>query len=248
MPTEQLVRSCLYNWLGYGKLNSPIWFMGMEEGGAEIWSLNTRSLDESLHLRSQFDLAMDFRTVWEDTYGIPLSTFRRKGLTAWHFMAAFLLGMEGLLVDSSTIRKFVFEDKLLGRTYSNHFMCEFLPLPRASHTSMDGYKAVWKSPREYEREVTRKRLDLIKNTLIMNRDVKLLVSYDRNFTSLFIRQFPSNSRNEWRDERGKGFVLYKCELTSTRTVHLLSTPFFGNGQANYGGLVQAAERIGQVLG
>lgn len=34
---EQLVRSCLYNWLGYGNINAPVWFLGIEEGGAEIW-------------------------------------------------------------------------------------------------------------------------------------------------------------------------------------------------------------------
>ena len=37
MSFQKLVRSCLYNWLGYGNLNGETWFIGTEEGGADIW-------------------------------------------------------------------------------------------------------------------------------------------------------------------------------------------------------------------
>jgi hypothetical protein len=36
MINPTLIQSCLYNWLGYGILNGMVWFVGMEEGGAEI--------------------------------------------------------------------------------------------------------------------------------------------------------------------------------------------------------------------
>ena len=51
---------CLYNFLGYGNLDSPVWFVGVEEGGAEIWRNQTLSLEESLRLRPQYSLSMDF--------------------------------------------------------------------------------------------------------------------------------------------------------------------------------------------
>jgi hypothetical protein len=97
MLSENTIKSCLYNWLGYGNLNTPIWFMGMEEGGEEIWRQGTHSLESSLLTRSQFKLAMDFKYVWEELYKIPLESFvsRRGALTSWHFMAAFLLSLEG---------------------------------------------------------------------------------------------------------------------------------------------------------
>jgi hypothetical protein len=31
---NDLIEACLNNWLGYGNINSPIWFLGIEEGGA----------------------------------------------------------------------------------------------------------------------------------------------------------------------------------------------------------------------
>lgn len=46
MVSESLVKSCLYNWIGYGNINSPIWFIGIEEGGAEIWREKTQTLEE----------------------------------------------------------------------------------------------------------------------------------------------------------------------------------------------------------
>ena len=66
-----LVRSCLYNWLGYGNPNGVVWFVGTEEGGAEIWRIPTQTLEQSLMKRSTFSLAMDFREVWENQYQIP---------------------------------------------------------------------------------------------------------------------------------------------------------------------------------
>jgi len=60
-----LVPSCLYNWLGYGNLHGHVWFIGTEEGGAEIWRQQTKTLEESLNIRSHFNLNMDFIDVWE---------------------------------------------------------------------------------------------------------------------------------------------------------------------------------------
>jgi hypothetical protein len=59
MVSEQLVRSCLYNWLSYGNVGGSIWFIGTEEGGYEVLRAQTRSLEESLVIRSNFKLAED---------------------------------------------------------------------------------------------------------------------------------------------------------------------------------------------
>src|SRR5690606_9963473 len=132
MPvSKDLIRSCLYNWLGYGNPNGPIWFVGIEEGGAEIWRWGTQTLSSSLQIRSRFRKAMDFRSVWEDEYGIPLETFR--GMTTWHYMACFLLAFRNQPVNTDAVRDFVFHSKQLGRRLDgDHFLCELLPLPRKS--------------------------------------------------------------------------------------------------------------------
>ena len=72
--TTELINQCLYNWLGYGNLNGDLWFIGIEEGGAEIWRdrIATLSIEDSLRERSRFHLSCSFSEVWEDVYGIPL--------------------------------------------------------------------------------------------------------------------------------------------------------------------------------
>jgi hypothetical protein len=152
MPvSKDLIRSCLYNWLGYGNPNGPIWFVGIEEGGAEIWRWGTQTLSSSLQIRSRFRKAMDFRSVWEDDYGIPLETFvkRRGSMTTWHYMACFLLAFHDQPVNTETIRDFVFHSKQLGRIDGDHFLCELLPLPRKNKASMKGYESVWDSVKDY---------------------------------------------------------------------------------------------------
>lgn len=51
MEFETIVEACLYNWLGYGNIGGRVWFIGTEEGGAEIWKQKTVSLEESLKIR-----------------------------------------------------------------------------------------------------------------------------------------------------------------------------------------------------
>jgi len=123
--TRALVKSCLFNWFGYGKINSSIWFIGTEEGGGEISrnEIRTQILDSILKIRSKFKLSMDFRHVWEDLYGIELRNF--KGPTVWRYIACFLLNFRNEYKNPKSIKKFVFEDKILGCENSNHFLCEF---------------------------------------------------------------------------------------------------------------------------
>jgi len=47
MISWDLVEPCLYNFLGYGNLDSPVWFIGVEEGGAEVWRKETLTLEDS---------------------------------------------------------------------------------------------------------------------------------------------------------------------------------------------------------
>jgi hypothetical protein len=238
---KQLVKSCLYNWLGYGNINSQIWFIGMEEGGAEIWRHKTVTLEESLRLRSNFLLAMDFRFVWEELYLIPLNAF--KGASVWSYMAAFLLSLNKIEPSTQKIKNFIFKDKKLGSTKSNHFMCEFLPLPRQTNNSIKEYQDIWPTNQAYLQEIMPKRFELIKANIINNSNIKLLVSYDRKFTRLFNQYFSPNMIMEWKDENQKFYRIHRVNLSDERVVYLLETPFFGNGQASYEGLIEAVHRV-----
>ncbi|MHB9094902.1 MAG: hypothetical protein ACYC21_09525 [Eubacteriales bacterium] len=245
MISEQLVRSCLFNWLGYGRINSPVWFIGTEEGGAEIWRENTQTLNSSFLLRSNFSLSMDFYHVWEELYGVDLRNF--KGITVWHYIASFLLSIEKQERSSENIRNFIFRSRKLGRENSNHFLCELLPLPKRSKSSIEDYTHIWPTIRDYHAEVLPKRFALITDTLKKNECVKLIVSYESVLTKQMLKYHKSCFLVEdWSFGKQK-YSLFRISLNSGRTILLLSTPFFGQGQISYDGLDFAAKKVGELI-
>jgi len=87
---ESLVRNCLYNWLGYGSLDSPIWFIGIEES-LYRWDGfdNVDDVEDFLEQRQEFGLTEDFRDVWEEEHGFTLANF--SGTSTWRYQAVFMM-------------------------------------------------------------------------------------------------------------------------------------------------------------
>ena len=239
---DHLVHSCLHNWLGYGNMNAPIWFIGMEEEGAEIWRFKTKTLVESLKLRSQFELQMDFRYVWEELYGVPLETL--KGSNVWRYMAAFLLEYGGVEATSENINEYIYEKKQLGRASSNHFIGGFMPLPKQNKASIEPYQSIWEKVDSYVSEIADHRLQLIKENLMIHQEVKFLISYDTDLTEKLLNCFSEDTKliSSWQldDEL---FVLHRVNLTKDRYVYLFATPFFGDGCISYNGIKDCVKRV-----
>lgn len=243
---EKIVPSCLYNWLGYGNLHGHIWFIGTEEGGAEIWRQKTKTLGESLEIRSHFNLHMDFLDVWEKKYNISLSTF--SGATVWNFMAAFLLNFDAQEVTSNTIRDFIFSNKLLGRTNGNHFLCELFPLPKPTKNSIQPYEEIWNSVKNYHDEILEKRFELINNTIVNHPQVQIIISYEKGLVELMKRNLSSSLEqlSSWK-YGSQQYSLFQLKLDAGRTVLLLSTPFFGQGQISYEGIKDCVRHLNSYI-
>jgi|LFRM01.1.fsa_nt_gb hypothetical protein len=246
MSFQKLVRSCLYNWLGYGNLNGETWFIGTEEGGAEIWRQKTQTLESSLNHRRHFSLSMDFKTVWEDIYGIPLHSF--KGPCVWRYMAAYLLSSDGYELNQERINNYVFVEKKLGSSNSNHFMCELLPLPKRSKNDIQDYQSIWKTIKAYHREVIPRRFELIKDTIINNRNVLTIISYESLLSEKLLDYFSkrTNLESQWQ-YRKERYSLYRIDISNNRQIVLLTTPFFGNGCISYDGLEYTSAMVRDYL-
>ncbi|UGB33135.1 hypothetical protein [Metabacillus sp. B2-18] len=238
----ELVQSCLYNWLGYGNINASTWFIGIEEGGAEIWRNKTKTLEQSLELRKRYKSQMDFRYVWEELYNIPLESF--SGPNVWRYMVAFLLELEGHKPNTEEIKDYIFYSKQFGREDSNHFLCELMPLPKQSKGNIDPYKSIWSTVEDYYKEVGEKRFSLIKDAIIQSTNVGLIVSYDRTLTEKMVNFFSSviETIDNWKFAHEE-YTLFKVTLHNNREIFLLSTPFFGNGRISYEGIRKAVERV-----
>ena len=237
MVPKNLVQKCLYNWLGYGKLNSPIWIIGTEEGG----SGERMQLEDALKLRSNFSLTMDFSYVWEDLYGLNLQHVKLGGI--WKFVANFLLSSQNQEKSHEDRKKFIREK--LGRKDANHFMGEFLPLPKRERDSIEDYAHIWPTVEEYHQEVEQKRLSIINENIKNNEKIKLIVSYERKLTELMIDYYKNEIIifDQWVYPKKQKYCLYKIRFSQDRNLFLLSTPFFGQGRISYDGLDNAVHRI-----
>src|SRR5690606_15833384 len=91
--SKDLIRSCLYNWLGYGNSNGPIWFVGIRREVRRSGGGGPKPFAPVFKSVRVLRWPMDFRGVWKDEYGIPLKNFikQRGSLTPWHFEASPLL-------------------------------------------------------------------------------------------------------------------------------------------------------------
>lgn len=163
-------------------------------------------------------------------------------------MVAFLLELEGTSPKAEDIKDYIFYSKQFGREDSNHFLCELMPLPKQSKGNIDPYKHIWASVEDYYREVGQKRFSLIKEAIVQNTHVTLLVSYDRTLTEKMLEYFTSVvvEIDNWKFAHEE-YCLYKISLPNNREIHLLSTPFFGNGRISYEGIRNSAEHVRSLL-
>jgi hypothetical protein len=244
MTTRDIVEPCLYNHLGYGNLNGPVWFIGVEEGGAEIWRSKTLTLEQSLRLRATYQLAMDFRHVWEDLYRISLESW--KGATTWRYVAAYILAFQGRQPDTLSVRQYVFGDKRLGRLDGDHFLCELMPLPKRAKGQIDPYHDIWASDHWYRQEVAPGRPRLLLQTLNQHPGARLLVCYERDAVKLLLDSLSAHRVAQWTFRR-QHYTLWLCSLPPSREVYIVHTPFFGQGQISYDGIWESTQRLVELL-
>jgi hypothetical protein len=87
-------------------------------------------------------------------------------------------------------------------------------------------------------------LELIRDTIIDNPNVKIMVAYERSLVDLFKLCFYDSLIELKRWKYGKqNYILYQIILHPERSILLLSTPFFGQGQTSYDGIADCVQLI-----
>lgn len=252
---ESLVRNCLYNWLGYGSLDSPIWFIGIEES-LYRWDGfdNVDDVEDFLEQRQEFGLTEDFRDVWEEEHGFTLANF--SGTSTWRYQAVFMMTLgDPSLADetSSTLgrkaKKYVFDDKLLGRQGGDSLSGEFFPLPKSLGT-IEPYDHIWDSEAAYHREVIPGREELLTNAIEESDGVECIVSYGRAATNptpnVLLNYYPSEEvKTLVSCDHSISYMLYRLSVDGS-PIHLIHSPFFGMGRTSYSDVAQAAKGLREV--
>jgi hypothetical protein len=169
LTTERYAR--LNQFLGYGRINAPLWFVGLEERTRED---DIAIIENDLNVRRQFNSVMDLldaHRLFDAT--IQLSRTRTPTwLWAAKFARALLENANDWQINKLA-REYI--DNRLGRKQGKTFLTELLcvPTPRIGKWLYDG---LWPKRGEYERSVLADRsLRLIK--LIQENQPKFVLAY-----------------------------------------------------------------------
>lgn len=129
---DALIRERIKNFWGYGNLNSPYWFIGMEEGYNEDNEVLRDRFEATAHKQVcdiYDDLKVDPGHVYWFEDGAPIQpTYRR-------LIEIMLYSQNKVHSDKEEIREF--QIKKLGRKESDHALLELMPLPSKSIAEKD---------------------------------------------------------------------------------------------------------------
>jgi hypothetical protein len=184
--------------VGYGNIEAPLVFVGVEEGLAK-----PEALQQDLLWRSTFKPIMDAKEAHEGLADGPsLFAVKPRRQATWRVMADVMLQFNGETFKSKADRREqrrAYRPLALGRSVANSLLVELLPYPNKK-------KAVWPySDRyptrdEYVEALLPKRLALISESLAQcPREV--IVCYGQSDWPLFKRLFPAKTK--WKLIKGR---------------------------------------------
>jgi hypothetical protein len=159
----------LLNFIGYGRLDADIWFLGQQETTAGETDISRRLLIQQV---------ADAQEA-QEILGISPSQFGEENLQgAWRGMCEIMLRLAGQDPSSDNLQKYFSES--LGRSHGSTLVCDLFPLPLPVNSPWN-YAALspqFVNPSAYYEAVKPLRLELFRQ-LIADNLPKIIIAYGR---------------------------------------------------------------------
>ncbi len=171
----------LLNFIGYGKLNADVWFLGMEEGGGGANNIRSR-----LRFRPVEDCAEAHKILGITKFHTGQNIIQ----PTWRGMCYIMLRLEGKPVDRESIRNY--QADYLGRFRGNSLLCELMPIPKPKVKVWD-YKMLitqFRSAKEYFQVVKLRRVNYLRG-LIQKHHPKVVIGYGKKYWQAYSELFPA---------------------------------------------------------
>ena len=178
LTAEELNR--LLNFVGYGRAEADVWFLGMEEAGGG---------EDNLRARLQFEPIEDLARAHRILGITKHHTGRRVIQRTWRGMCYIMLKLEGQPTGTEHIRQY--QAERLGRFQGNTLLCELMPIPKPK-MKVWGYKGLipqFHSAAEYYEVVKPQRISLLRQMLQKHRP-KVVVGYGKTHWNAYQALFP----------------------------------------------------------
>jgi len=207
----------LLNFVGYGRKDAEVWFLGMEEGCVVDKELR----EKHLFIRLKFDEFEDCKEAHKELditkYHYGTKTCQRT----WWRMCRIMLGIEDSEIDIEALRNYQAEK--LGQSDGNTLLCELMPIPNRGINEWE-YKELlpqYKNRKDYYEKVKPCRIEKLRK-LFKEYPPKIVVAYGSTFWKDYEELF-----KEFRFEKREPFKVAQSENTV-----ILLTPHFVSIQMN----------------
>ncbi len=170
----------LLDFVGYGQLDAPIWFLGMEEAGGG---------EENIRARLKFHTVEDCAEAHR-VLGITKHHWGKRVIQrTWRGMCYIMLRLANKPVDTESIRQYQAES--LGRFGGQTLLVELMPIPKHDIGAWGYEKLIpqFKSREEYYRQVKPRRLAYLQTLLHENKPQKV-VGYGKSYWDEYKALFP----------------------------------------------------------
>jgi len=203
----------LLNFVGYGRLEAPVWFLGMEEAGGGEANLRAR-----LKFRTMEDCAEAHRLL-----GITKHHWGRRVIQrTWRGMCYLMLKLDNQATDAENIRNYQAES--LGRFGGQTLLVELMPIPKSSLGAW-GYEELipqYASREDYYQKVKPRRLAYLQRLIRENRP-RIVIAYGKSYWPEYRALFDEMSFAP----RGQFLVGQAAGLTIVLTDHFTAQSMNG---------------------
>ncbi len=173
----------LIRFIGYGNLDAPVWFIGMEERGHGEERLMRR-----LKFKRVEDLARAHRILGIAKHHYP--PFKLQ--PTWRTMCKVMLRLVDISPTEENLK--TYQASFLGRSGSATLLTELLPIPTPSHRKWE-YASLFRDRETYEADVRPVRIKMLRR-LIEKHQPALVICYGRGDWKYYEELFP---QAEWED-------------------------------------------------
>jgi hypothetical protein len=238
MPGMEGIQPPQINWdriekfIGFGRFDAPVVFIGMEEGlsGEETLEANLlrrSSFQEIMDSHNAFVREKDGRLIELIPGTIDFFNLNRRGgpkcQRTWRVVCDLMLRRAGTAAPTK-IQRSLYQATSLGRGDSDTLLCELLPYPHVDAVAWhDIYVQRFKTRAAYEAAMIPQRRDLL-NSIILSCTRELVVCYGVRHWSEFQQLFPDA---KWQNRS----IFRVADLMSTRLVlapHFVTKDFNTN--------------------
>jgi hypothetical protein len=211
----------IVNFLGYGNLAAPLWFLGMEEAAQG----ETCTIEENVAIRAaSFRQTMGLHEA-QALLRAPVAA-RGRITSVWTFMAKLARGIiDGAADwdDRAEARSYV--NERLGTPSGGTLLAELMPLPAPNASGWPTCYERWHPSRAaYEDVVRDQRVGMLR-TALEGHSPRVVIAYGLRHWDHYRRVVGAT---EWTSIATERAPIELTGFNSGRSIAVL-TPFFGNG-------------------